>query len=106
MFGLERHQPVALAVVSGIGRATAAAQAGVTVDQVKVDAHERAGQFQRPIGKTAYIPAIHRHWRIELVGGVFQADADTERLIAAQVSEQGVVLFVRVIAEGDAETAA
>lgn len=40
------------------------------------------------------------------MGGVFEADPDAEGLIAAQVGEQGAVLFIRVVAERSTETAA
>ncbi|MNF90540.1 hypothetical protein D3C84_731070 [compost metagenome] len=40
------------------------------------------------------------------MGGVLHADSDAERLIAAEVGEQGAVLFIRVVAQGNAETTA
>ncbi len=44
--------------------------------------------------------------RVQLMGGVFHADPDAERLVAAQVGKQRAVLFVRVVAQGCAEAAA
>ncbi|MOA22482.1 hypothetical protein D3C78_1430400 [compost metagenome] len=40
------------------------------------------------------------------MGGVFGADANAERHIATQVGKQRAVLFVRVVAQGCAKTAA
>ena len=106
-FGLEGQQPIALGVVSGVGRAVAAAEVGVAVNQVQVDAQPRPREFDRPVVETADVAAVgDRHRAIQLVGAVLEADADAEGLVAAQVGEQRAVALVGGVAESCPEAAA
>src|SRR5471032_2786600 len=96
---LQGQQAVALRIVYGVGRAIATAEARIAVDQVQVDAFPRTRELHRPIAEAADRAAFHRSRSAQLMGGVLHADADAERLRAAEVGKQRAVLAIRVVAE-------